>query len=138
MKRIPTMLSAMAMLAATLAFAAPGYGPGSGAGPGNGYGPGNGAGCVAEGGCGGGFGPGARGGPGFGRGMGGGWGALMTDEERIEYRNKMHSFKSLEECKAYFEQHRALMESRAKAQGLTLGPGPRADRCERMAAHGLF
>jgi hypothetical protein len=130
------MVSAAALLAATLVSAQPGYGPGYGGGPGGpGYGPGYG--CGAQAGCpgfNGGAGPGA--GPRFG-GMGG-WGGLMTDEERIEMRNRMRSFKSLEECKAYFEQLRALIDARARSQGITPGPGPRADRCERMAAHGMF
>jgi hypothetical protein len=70
--------------------------------------------------------------------MGMGWGSLLTNEERAEMRLRMHSFKSLEECKAYVEQLGALIDARARAQGVTPGPGPRADRCERMAARGWF
>ncbi len=119
---------ATALAATSLAFAAPGggYGPGAGNGPG----------CVNAGqGCG--FGPGAGGGRGAGYGAGYG-GGLMTDEERTAHREAMHSFKSVDECKAYWTQHRAAMTARAQQQDITPGPGPRGDPCERMAARGFF
>jgi hypothetical protein len=123
-----TLTAVAAALAATLAFAAPGgYGPG----------PGYGQGCAQGQACGAGpgYGPGAGYGPGHGRG---GAGSMMTDEERAAHREKMHSFTSVGECKAYFEQHRAEMAARAKAQGVEPGPGPRGDPCERMARRGLL
>jgi len=115
---------ATAMAATSLAFAA----PGGGYGPGAGYGQG----CANSGqGCG--YGPGAGGGRGAGYGAG-----LMTEEERAAHRAAMHSLKSVDECRAYWTQHRAAMTARAQQQGITPGPGPRVDPCERMAARGFF
>ncbi|HEX4884320.1 MAG TPA: hypothetical protein VFX05_09295 [Casimicrobiaceae bacterium] len=125
-------------LALALAAAAAVAQPGGGYGPGAGQGP-----CAAgtagtacpNGGPGGGY------GPGYGRGgrMGGhGFGGMMTDEERVEHRNAMHSFTTVGECKAYWTEHRAEMTARAKERGLEPGPGPRQDPCERMAARGLL
>ncbi len=138
MKRIPLTLTATAAaLAATFAFAAPGggYGPG----PGNGQG----AGCPQAQDC-----PAGQGyGPGYGRGKGSGMGqgrggggalGLMTDEERAEHRAKMHSFATVGECKAYFEEHRAQMTARAKERGIEPGPGPRMNPCDRMVNRGLL
>jgi hypothetical protein len=138
MKRIPlTLTAAAAALAATFAFAAPGggYGPG----PGNGQG----AGCPQAQDC-----PAGQGyGPGYGRGKGSGMGqgrggggalGLMTDEERAEHRAKMHSFATVGECKAYFEEHRAQMTARAKERGIEPGPGPRMNPCDRMVNRGLL
>ena len=135
-----TITAVAAALAATLAFAA----PGGGYGPGPGYG--QGVGCPQAQDCAGGqgYGPGAGSGPGmgYGRGMGrgggGAYGGLMTDEERAEHRAKMHSFATVGECKAYFEQHRAEMAARAKERGIEPGPGPRVNPCDRMAARGFI
>jgi hypothetical protein len=47
-------------------------------------------------------------------------GTMMTDDERAAYRKKLQSFNTLAECEAYENQHRAEMETRAKAQHKTL------------------
>ena len=63
-----------------------------------------------------------------------GW-SLMTAEERSAHRDKMWSFKTFEECKAYQADHHKAMESKAKEQGKTL-PAPSANACDRMKARG--
>jgi hypothetical protein len=65
-----------------------------------------------------------------------GW-ALMTQEERASHREKMMSMKSVDECKAYMDEHHALMEERAKEKGKNL-PGPRNNACDRMKSRGLI
>ncbi len=133
-----TLTTLAAALAATLAFAAPGggYGPGPGAVQG--------ADCPQQQPCGMGYGPGGGGGPGQGYGMGrggrgaGAYGSLMTEEERAEHRQKMHSFATVGECKAYFDEHRAQMSARAKDRGIEPGPGPRVNPCDRMERRGLL
>jgi len=133
-----TLTTLAAALAATLAFAAPGggYGPGPGAVQG--------ADCQQQQPCGMGYGPGGGGGPGQGYGMGrggrgaGAYGSLMTEEERAEHRQKMHSFTTVGECKAYFDEHRAQMSARAKDRGIEPGPGPRVNPCDRMERRGLL
>ena len=87
-------------------------------------------------------GPGPGGGPGKGAGFRfnqdntPGW-SLMSREERSAYRVKMRAAKSYEECKAAYDEHRQLMETRAKEQGKTLRQAAR-DACERMKARGYF
>jgi hypothetical protein len=133
-----TITAVAAALAATLAFAAPGggYGPGPGSGQG--------ANCTQQQPCGTGYGPGGGGGPGQGYGMGrggrgaGAYGGLMTEEERAEHRQKMHSFTTVGECKAYFDEHRAQMAARATDRGIEPGPGPRVSPCDRMERRGLL
>jgi hypothetical protein len=98
-----------------------------------GYGPGGCGGANADTGCAAGGGHGGM----HGHAMGGG-GSLMTPEEMQAHRDAMHSLKSVDECRAYVGQHRAAMQARAQQQGITPGPGPRADMCERMAARGFF
>ena len=57
---------------------------------------------------------------------------MMNDAERNEYREKMRTARSTEERQALRDEHRKLMESRAKERGITLpeargpgrGPGP--------------
>ena len=132
--RKTTLALGLAMAVATAAFAAPGYGPG--------YGSGNGP-CATAGAanC-----PGAGAGAGYGMGrgrMGGGYGpgaqgALMTDEEREAHRTAMHSFTTVDQCTAYWTEHRAEMTRRAQERGLETGPGPRFSPCERMAARGFI
>jgi hypothetical protein len=86
----------------------------------------------------------AQGGPGYGRGRmmefgpnnAAGW-SMMTPEERTAHRDKMHSFKSLDECKAYMEQHAKQMAERAKERKLN-HVGPRENACERMQERGWF
>ena len=65
-----------------------------------------------------------------------GW-SMMTPEERTEHRNKMRSFKTYDECKAYQEEHHKLMEARAKEKGASL-PAPRTNACDRMKARGFL
>jgi hypothetical protein len=141
MRRIALTLTAVAAaLAATLTLAA----PGGGYGPGPGYG--QGAGCPQAQECPGGqgYGPGYGKGPGMGYGRGGGgggagaYGSLMTEEERAAHRATMHSFTTVGECKAYFEEHRAQMAARAKERGIEPGPGPRVNPCDRMVNRGLL
>lgn len=131
-----TLTTIAAALAATLAFAAPGGG--YGAGPGYGQG----AGCPQAQECPGGqgYGPGygMGHGMGYGRGGAGAYGNLMTDEERAEHRAKMHSFTTVGECKAYYDEHRALMTARARERGIEPGPGPRFNPCDRMVSRGLL
>jgi hypothetical protein len=146
MKRTAITLSAVAIaIAATLAIAQPGgWGGGPGAGCGNG--PGAGAGqAAADGTCpmgqgrgmGMGMGPGAGQGMGpGGRGQGGAGATLLTPEERTAFRDQMHATTTVEACKATMTAHRALIEQRAKEQGVTVPAGPRGDPCERMKARG--
>lgn len=65
-----------------------------------------------------------------------GW-TLMTPEERIEYRNKMLSAKTYDECKAIQAEHRKAMEARAKEKGVTL-PTPKTNACDNMKAKGII
>jgi hypothetical protein len=85
-------------------------------------------------------------GPGAGKGPGGwrfgpdntrGW-SLMTPEERDEHRQKMLAATTVEECQAALEEHRKLIEERAKERGVAAPRGPRADMCDRMKARGRF
>lgn len=125
---------ALAGFTASLALAqGGGYGPGPGAGCGGAAGV-PGASCPAGGG-GGGY------GPGYGRGMGPGSGGgtpLLTEEERAQHREKMHSFKTVEECNAYLTEHRQLMAERAKETGVTAPVGQRGNPCARMRARGII
>ena len=97
-------------------------------------------------------GPGMGGMGGMGSGMGGmgqgkgmmafnktntpGW-SLMTPEERSAHQQKMWSFKTFDECKAYQVEHHTAMTAKAKEQGKTL-PTPRANACDRMKVRGQF
>jgi len=121
-----THMTLIALLGAALAaptFAQPGSGMG-GMGPGmGGMGPGMG-----------GMGPGKR--MMFNQGNTPGW-SLMTPEERSAHQQKMWSFKTFDECKAYQAEHHKAMEAKARDQGKTL-PAPRANACDRMKARGQF
>ncbi|MBX3619261.1 MAG: hypothetical protein KF891_04620 [Rhizobacter sp.] len=131
-------LLTLALAAASAAYPQPGPGPGNGPGFGPGAGP-----CVAASGVGaagadcprgmrrgGGMmgGPGAR----WGRDYTFGW-ALMSREEQQQHRDKMLSFGNYDECKAYLEQHHALMADRAKAQGRPMPAQPRREACATLA-----
>lgn len=134
MRKIALTLGfATATIAASLAFAGPGYGPGAGSGMGQGCATGA---TSATGGCQGGPGPGMGMGGGHGRGQGAGLN-LMTPEERTAHRAQMQSLKSVDECNAYLSAHHAAMAARAAEKGITL-PEPRANACERMQARGRF
>jgi hypothetical protein len=78
---------------------------------------------------------------GYGRGMGPGSGGgtpLLTEEERAQHREKMHSFKTVEECNAYLAEHRSLLTERAKEKGVSAPAGPHGNPCERMKARGII
>ena len=49
---------------------------------------------------------------------------LMTEQERIEHRNKMRNFKTQQEREAYQLEHHKLMQARAKEKGVTLPDEP--------------
>jgi hypothetical protein len=65
-----------------------------------------------------------------------GW-TLMSSAERAEHHQKLLSFKTVEECRAYMTVHREKMEARAKERKQTLH-APRFDVCEQMQAKGLL
>ncbi len=52
-----------------------------------------------------------------------GW-ELMTEQERIEHRNKMRSFKTEKEREQYRKEHHKLMQQRAKERGVSLPDTP--------------
>ncbi|MFO1316551.1 MAG: hypothetical protein U1F58_13185 [Burkholderiales bacterium] len=135
MKKLAVAISVVALaVAASVSMAGPGGGYGPGAGCGMGAGPGaGGANCPAGGG---GFGPG----PGYGRGGGGGgYGmSLLTQEERIKFRDAMHEVKTVAECTAVVEQRHALIAERAKEKGVTIPAAPSGNMCERMKARGFI
>lgn len=49
-------------------------------------------------------------------------GSLMTEEERAAHRQKLQSFKTLDECQKYEQDYQAKVEARAKEQHKTLRP----------------
>ena len=51
---------------------------------------------------------------------------LMTHQERLEYRARMHSAKSSEELEKIRKEHHEQMQKRAKARGVTLPDEPPA------------
>jgi regulatory protein YycI of two-component signal transduction system YycFG len=51
---------------------------------------------------------------------------LMTEQERIEHRNKMRSLKTKEEREAYRLEHHKKMQERAKERGVQLPDEPPA------------
>lgn len=65
-----------------------------------------------------------------------GW-SLMTPEERTAHREKMHSFKSVDECKAYHDEHVKLMDARAQEKGKPVKPF-RGDPCTMMQQRGFL
>lgn len=50
---------------------------------------------------------------------------LMTPDELAQHREKMRSFKTEKERRAYREEHHKKMQERAKQKGLTLPDKPR-------------
>jgi hypothetical protein len=81
-------------------------------------------------------------GMGKGRGMGmkmdagntPGW-SMMSRAERDEHHSKMLGMKSMDECKAYMDQHHAAMADRAKSRNKKMA-GPRRDACAMMMGSG--
>ncbi len=59
-----------------------------------------------------------------------GW-QLMTPQERIDHQARIRSFRTLEECRAYQQEHHPLMEQRARQRGVAL-PSGRRDICEHL------
>jgi hypothetical protein len=51
-------------------------------------------------------------------------GSMMSRAERREHQRKMAGMKSIDECRAYIEQHHATMAERAKARHLKLREPP--------------
>lgn len=66
-----------------------------------------------------------------------GW-KLMSAEERTEHQNKMRSFKTYDECKAYQQEHHTQMEARAKGKGMTLPAMGSGYGCDNMKARGFL
>ena len=48
----------------------------------------------------------------------------MTEQERLEHRNQMRSFKTQQEREAYQLEHHKRMQERAKEKGVTLPDEP--------------
>lgn len=67
-------------------------------------------------------------GPRFGQDFTPGW-MMMTPEERDEHRRRMQSARTPEECRQLLDEHRKLMESRAKDRGMGNMRAPRRDAC---------
>lgn len=63
-----------------------------------------------------------------------GW-QFMTPAERIEHQARIRRFKTLDECRAYQQEHHRLMEQRAKEQGSAMPSGGR-DICEHLKPAG--
>ncbi|UCV27072.1 hypothetical protein [Ferribacterium limneticum] len=59
-----------------------------------------------------------------------GW-QFMTPEDRVEHQARVRGFKTLDECRAYQQEHHRLMEQRAKEKGLAM-PSGRRDICEHL------
>ncbi|MGV3572821.1 MAG: hypothetical protein ACO1PB_19670 [Ramlibacter sp.] len=57
-----------------------------------------------------------------------GW-AMMTPQERDAHRASMHGAKTADECRQLVEEHRKLMEQRARERGMGNFRGPRRDAC---------
>lgn len=57
-----------------------------------------------------------------------GW-AMMTPAERGTHRDRMHSFKTEAECRAYMDEQHKLMSERARERGRTVPAAPRRDPC---------
>ncbi len=99
----------------------PGAGPGTGQGPGpekKGHGMHHGMGMK------------------FGSSNTSGW-SMMSKEERKAHHDKMMSAKSMSECVALHDDHRKMMEQRAKDKNITL-PQPKRNPCEVMEKRGAF
>ena len=62
---------------------------------------------------------------------------LMTQQERIEHRNKLRAAKTVEERDQVRLQHHEEMQLRAKEKGVNL-MAPRGNRCDMLKARGLF
>ena len=115
MKAMKTWFLAAGVLLGTGAMAQQGAGAGPGPGMGSGMGPGMGAGMGAG---------VAR----WGSDDTPGW-SMMTEQERKEHQDRMRAMKTYEECKAYADQHREQMSTRAKERGGQALAQARRDPC---------
>jgi hypothetical protein len=61
---------------------------------------------------------------------------LMTEQERIEHRNKMRAAKTPEERERVRAEHHEQMKARAKERGITLPDQPPAGRGPGMGPGG--
>ena len=59
-----------------------------------------------------------------------GW-QFMSPEERLEHQARVRGFKTLDECRAYQQEHHRLMARRATEKGMALPSGGR-DICEHL------
>ena len=66
-----------------------------------------------------------------------GW-SLMTPQERTEHQNKMRSFTTYDECKAYQQEQHQAMEARAKEKGVTPPVAGNGYGCDNMRARGFL
>jgi hypothetical protein len=57
-----------------------------------------------------------------------GW-AMMSAQERDEHHKRLQEARTPEECRAVMDEHRKLMEQRAKDRGMAGMRGPRRDAC---------
>jgi hypothetical protein len=62
---------------------------------------------------------------------------LMTAEERQRYVHDLQNMRTLEQCHAYMHDHESALETRARANGVTLPP-VKGDPCEVMRRMGRF
>lgn len=65
---------------------------------------------------------------------------LLTKQERQQMHDRMLAAKSVDECRGVQEEHRKLLEQRAKDKGVQ-APAPRRGHdqmCDRMQSHGRF
>lgn len=65
----------------------------------------------------------------WGRSYTPGW-SMMTPQEREQHRKRMWEARTPAECRAIRDEHRKLMDERAKERGLGPMRGPRHDACE--------
>jgi hypothetical protein len=54
---------------------------------------------------------------------------MMSAQERDEHHKRLLEAKTPEECRAVMDEHRKLMEQRAKDRGMPGMRGPRRDAC---------
>ena len=60
-----------------------------------------------------------------------GW-SIMSEQERIQYRETMRNLKTQEEQERYRTEHHNKMQERAKAKGVTLPDSPRDGMMDQM------
>jgi len=60
---------------------------------------------------------------------------VMTEDEKIAYRNKVREVKTYDQCKALLEETHKAMEPRAKAKGTSIAQSP-TEACDQAKARG--